>query len=136
MDGFDARKTVVIGATNRKSDLDAALLSRFDMVVSFGLPDEPMRRQIVARYARHLQGPGLDRLAAETADLSGRDLRDVAEHTERRWASRIIRGEAAAGSLPPLEAYLESARARRQAVVGSRTSSWRHQLPSWGGSSL
>ena len=32
MDGFDARKSVVIGATNRKSDLDAALLSRFDMV--------------------------------------------------------------------------------------------------------
>ena len=32
MDGFDARKSVVIGATNRKSDLDAALLSRFNMV--------------------------------------------------------------------------------------------------------
>lgn len=47
MEGFDAtnrgRKAIVIGATNRKSDLDAALLSRFDMVVTFGLPDERSR---------------------------------------------------------------------------------------------
>lgn len=34
MDGFDAahKRAVVIGATNRKEDLDPALLSRFDMV--------------------------------------------------------------------------------------------------------
>lgn len=45
MEGFDAetKKTVVIGATNRKTDLDPALLSRFDLVLSFGLPDAACR---------------------------------------------------------------------------------------------
>jgi hypothetical protein len=31
----------------------------------------------------------LAKLAKATEDLSGRDLRDVAEHTERRWASKV-----------------------------------------------
>ncbi len=40
MDGFDATgsRAVVIGATNRKADLDPALLSRFDMVSVSALP--------------------------------------------------------------------------------------------------
>lgn len=89
MDGFDARQSVVIGATNRKADLDAALLSRFDMVVTFGLPDAEERQSILHRYARHLTSDELSGLAGATGDLSGRDLRDVAEHTERRWASKV-----------------------------------------------
>lgn len=44
MEGFDEnKKTVVIGATNRKADLDPALLSRFDLAIAFGLPDEQCR---------------------------------------------------------------------------------------------
>lgn len=40
MDGFDeSKRSVVIGATNRKGDLDAALISRFDTIVAFPLPD-------------------------------------------------------------------------------------------------
>ena len=89
MDGFDARKSVVIGATNRKADLDAALLSRFDTVVTFGLPDASERYQILRRYARHLAEAQLLSLAETTADLSGRDLRDVAAQAERRWASKV-----------------------------------------------
>ena len=47
MDGFDAgKKTIVIGATNRRSDLDPALLSRFDSSVSFLLPDEACRCRV------------------------------------------------------------------------------------------
>ena len=89
MDGFDARKSVVIGATNRKADLDAALLSRFDTVVTFGLPDASERYQILRRYARHLAEAQLLSLAETTADLSGRDFRDVAAQAERRWASKV-----------------------------------------------
>ncbi len=43
MDGFEAKRSIVIGATNRRADLDAALLSRFDTSVSFPLPDEQCR---------------------------------------------------------------------------------------------
>ena len=43
-DGFDAgKRNIVIGATNRRTDLDPALLSRFDTSVLFPLPDEAAR---------------------------------------------------------------------------------------------
>ncbi|GAX83606.1 hypothetical protein CEUSTIGMA_g11031.t1 [Chlamydomonas eustigma] len=129
MDGFDARKSVVIGATNRKSDLDAALLSRFDMVVTFGLPLECERQQILKRYARHLGAEQLTKLAEATEDLSGRDLRDVAEHTERRWASKIIRKEVPEGTLPSLDDYLLSASSRRHAMLSGRTAQSRSAAP-------
>lgn len=44
LDGFkEQSKTVVIGATNRKQDLDPALLSRFDSSIAFGLPSDGCR---------------------------------------------------------------------------------------------
>ena len=78
-------------------------------------------------YAKHLSREELATVAAATAGMSGRDLRDVAETTERRWASKIIRGVVGAGKkgagrggkqpLPPLEEYLASARSRRSTHV-------------------
>jgi ATP-dependent Zn protease len=45
LDGFGPRgRSIVIGATNRRQDLDPALLSRFDAHVSFGLPSPDSRR--------------------------------------------------------------------------------------------
>lgn len=38
MDGFQRTRSVVIGATNRRQDLDPALLSRFDASIAFQLP--------------------------------------------------------------------------------------------------
>ncbi|PNW70589.1 hypothetical protein CHLRE_17g726150v5 [Chlamydomonas reinhardtii] len=118
MEGFDAetKKTVVIGATNRKTDLDPALLSRFDLVLSFGLPDAACRKLILKQYAQQLSDSELGQLAERTPGMSGRDLRDVCEHTERRWASKIIRGEVREEELPPLREYLASAAERASAV--------------------
>ena len=39
LDGFEGKRSIVIAATNRKQDLDAALLSRFDTSVHFQLPN-------------------------------------------------------------------------------------------------
>ncbi|GLC34025.1 hypothetical protein PLESTM_000145300 [Pleodorina starrii] len=118
MEGFDAdtKRTVVIGATNRKTDLDPALLSRFDLVLTFGLPDTDCRRLILRQYAQQLSEGELGQLAERTSGMSGRDLRDVCEHTERRWASKIIRGEVREEDLPPLAEYLASADERATAV--------------------
>ncbi|KAG2449715.1 hypothetical protein HYH02_005242 [Chlamydomonas schloesseri] len=118
MEGFDAdtKKTVVIGATNRKTDLDPALLSRFDLVLTFGLPDAECRKLILKQYAQQLSDGELGQLAERTPGMSGRDLRDVCEHTERRWASKIIRGEVREEELPPLSEYLASAAERASAV--------------------
>ena len=44
LDGFGPQsKSIVVGATNRRQDLDPALLSRFDASVTFGLPSESNR---------------------------------------------------------------------------------------------
>ena len=91
IDGLDSRgRTVVVAATNRKQDLDPALVSRFDAAIEFGLPTEPCRGDIMGCYAKHLTVEELAAVARATGGMSGRDLRDVAEATERRWASKII----------------------------------------------
>ena len=43
LDGFEGKRSIVIGATNRKQDLDAALRSRFDTSIYFQLPNPSCR---------------------------------------------------------------------------------------------
>lgn len=54
IDGFKATDSIVIAATNRKQDLDAALLSRCQAIVTFGLPDAACRAGILKHYAAQL----------------------------------------------------------------------------------
>ncbi|KAA8520142.1 hypothetical protein F0562_014398 [Nyssa sinensis] len=122
IDGFEQeKKVVVIAATNRKQDLDPALISRFDSMITFGLPDQQNRQEIAAQYAKHLTKSELAEFATVTEEMSGRDIRDVCQQAERHWASKIIRGQvdkdAEHGSLPPLQEYLESAMNRQRALL-------------------
>ncbi|KAL4628278.1 hypothetical protein ACB092_05G225600 [Castanea dentata] len=123
IDGFEQdKKVVVIGATNRKQDLDLALISRFDSMINFGLPDQQNRQEITAQYAKHLTKPELDEVARVTEEMSGRDIRDVCQQAERSWASKIIRGQASKDGepvslRPPLQEYIESAITRRKALL-------------------
>jgi len=113
MDGFDtSKRSVIVGATNRAQDLDNALLSRFSAVVEFGLPDETCRRDILKTYAKNLKDVELIAVAAATPGMAGRDLRDICEQAERKWAAKIIRGQAPEGTYPPVKDYLEAANAR------------------------
>ncbi|KAB2025966.1 hypothetical protein ES319_D06G186100v1 [Gossypium barbadense] len=133
IDGFEQdKKVVVIAATNRKQDLDPALISRFDSMIVFGLPDEHNRRQIAAQYAKHLTESELAELARITDEMSGRDIRDACQQAERSWASKLIRGQATNNkeqpSLPPLEEYIRSATNRRQALLS--VAEQRNQNPS------
>ncbi|KAG2330616.1 hypothetical protein Bca4012_019798 [Brassica carinata] len=125
IDGFEQdKKVVVIAATNRKQDLDPALISRFDSMIMFGLPDMQTRQEIIAQYAKQLSKPELVQLAQATEAMSGRDIRDVCQGAERTWASKLIRRAKADGleqkqqqvTLPPIQEYLESAEARRKAL--------------------
>ena len=87
IDGFEQdKKVVVIAATNRKEDLDPALIrwawmqiafltvfspsacSRFDSMIAFGLPDHQNRQEIASKYAKHLSKPELDELARVTEE--------------------------------------------------------------------
>jgi len=112
IEGFKGRnKNVLICATNRKQDLDLALLSRFDVSIKFDLPARPARQAIFARYAKHLAGEELTRLAEASEGYSCRDIKEVCENTERKWASKIIRGQAD-GPTPPLKEYLQQLKGR------------------------
>ena len=122
LDGFDPNpSTVLIAATNRPQDLDAALLSRFEVAVHFPLPDETTREAILALYAKHLDHEERARLASASAGTSGRDLRDVCEAAERRWAARRVRQEPVAKgrTLPPVSEY--EAALRERSLHGTTT---------------
>ncbi|XP_073010243.1 uncharacterized protein [Typha latifolia] len=132
IDGFEQeRRTVVIAATNRKEDLDPALISRFDSVISFALPDQQTREEIAAQYAKHLKKTELVQFALVTEEMSGRDIKDVCQQAERHWASKLIRGQApkdekGEATLPPIEEYIKCAKQRRKslpAIVGRRSMS-------------
>ncbi len=106
IDGFksDENNSLVIGATNRKRDLDPALLSRFDNIIEFRLPTEDERKKIFGNYAKHLSSEELQELAKISNDMSGRDIKEICEAAEREFASRIINGEKI-GEAPNLEIY-------------------------------
>lgn len=110
LDGIGAiTNTVVIGATNRKQDLDHALISRFDQAIHFPLPNQQERASIFANYAKHLNPDELSKLAATSEGLSGRTIKDLCEQTERRWARKlIIKG--LPPSPPPYEYYYHTAK--------------------------
>jgi cell division protease FtsH len=83
MDGFDARKGVIImGATNRPEVLDPALLrpGRFDRQVLVDKPDVRGREAILKIHARDVKtAPEVDLkvVAARTAGFAGADLANL-----------------------------------------------------------
>ncbi|KAJ7946341.1 P-loop containing nucleoside triphosphate hydrolases superfamily protein [Quillaja saponaria] len=122
IDGFvQKKKVILIAATNRKQDLDPALISRFNSSIIFGLPDHDARMGIIAKYAKHLTRSDIDEFAEITKGMSGRDIRDICEQAERTWASKVIRGQASIHGKeddpPNLEEYVESVHERRKALL-------------------
>lgn len=106
VEGFDGgSKSTLICATNRKSDLDAALLSRFQLTIRFGLPDAETRREVFGVYAKQLCREDLGTLASISGGMSCRDIKETCQHAERRWASKLVRGQET-GELPSLEEYV------------------------------
>jgi SpoVK/Ycf46/Vps4 family AAA+-type ATPase len=113
LDGLEAQPgTTLIGATNRRSDLDEALLSRFDVRVHFPAPEAAARAEILAMYAKHLTADECSRLGAAAVGLSGRDLLDVCRQAERRWVTKLLKGQVVEPPLPPPAEYEDSLRRR------------------------
>ncbi len=108
IDGLESKEGILtIGSTNRTQDLDKALLSRFDTIIHFNLPDKNERILIFKNYARHLETQDLEKLTQNSEGLSGRDIEDVCEYAERRWSRKII-AEQKQISPPPFEMYFEA----------------------------
>lgn len=90
MDGFDARKGVVLlAATNRPESLDPALMrpGRFDRRVPVELPDLPGRKAILLVHAKKVHiAPGVnwDLIARATAGASGAELANIVNEAALR----------------------------------------------------
>ena len=108
IDGFESNdKTLMIGATNRKNDLDAALLSRFDQSILFRLPLVDERLEIFKNYAKQLSLEDLQSVAKSTEGMSGRNIKDICEQAERTFAAAVIQNRLDTG-LPSLLFYMNS----------------------------
>lgn len=103
----ETASVMVVGATNRADDLDAALTSRFARTIRFPLPDQREREAILAHYARTLAPAEIAQIAALAEGLSGRNLEDGCGAAERLWAGQLIASGAAVTG-PPLRAYLSA----------------------------
>ncbi len=83
MDGFDARKAIIImAATNRPEVLDPALLrpGRFDRQVLVDKPDVKGREEVLKIHVRNVKlDPAIDlrKVAARTAGFAGADLANL-----------------------------------------------------------
>ncbi|KAI8020035.1 ATP-dependent zinc metalloprotease FtsH 4 [Camellia lanceoleosa] len=70
IDGFEQeKKVVVIAATNRMQDLDPALISRFDSMITFGLPDQQTRQEIAAQSIKVMMESGCEEVQNPRANL-------------------------------------------------------------------
>jgi SpoVK/Ycf46/Vps4 family AAA+-type ATPase len=105
VEGFASeRRTTLICATNRRQDLDSALLSRFDLSLRFDVPDTGARAKKIGRYAQQLSPAELGRLAAQSEGMSCRDIKEVCGNAERKWASKILK-KLVTDDAPPLAEY-------------------------------
>ena len=83
MDGLEElQSVVVIGATNRPTLVDPALLrpGRFDELVYVGTPDKAGRERILGIHTRNMplaEDVDLRKVAADTERFTGADLEDV-----------------------------------------------------------
>lgn len=138
IDGMDGPKdAIILAATNHKEDLDAALISRFDVVVSFPLPDFDTRVAVLKLYAKQLSEEHIREIAELTWGFSGRELLDVCEEAERMRAGVIVRSRehnlkndtSVSGSdrcneppaedqLPQLHEYVEAVNRKAGHVIG------------------
>ena len=72
-------EVLLIGATNHPDQLDAAAWRRFDEIVNFPKPDEPMRADILRVITREMDIADFDPedVAARTKGMTGSDMRLV-----------------------------------------------------------
>ena len=90
-DGFDRQSSVwVVGATNRRDMIDAAMMSRFEDQLEIGLPNGQQRLEILAKeFARLGIPPPLPaQTEALTLGMSGRDLSTLAKRTAREHGTK------------------------------------------------
>ena len=103
MDGFDARKAIIImAATNRPEVLDPALMrpGRFDRQVLVDKPDVKGREEVLKIHVRNVKlDPSVElrKIAARTAGFAGADLANLVNEAAllaaRRDGESVVMGD-------------------------------------------
>ena len=125
MDGFDARKGVVIlAATNRPDSLDTALLrpGRFDRRIHVELPDLKGRTDILKVHARGVkmaENVDFEAIARATSGASGADLANIINEAALR-AVRFKRDTVEQADLEESVEVVIAGYARKNAVISPK----------------
>ncbi|MCE5187745.1 MAG: ATP-dependent zinc metalloprotease FtsH [Eubacteriales bacterium] len=125
MDGFDARKGVVIlAATNRPDSLDSALLrpGRFDRRIHVELPDLKGRTDILKVHARGVkmsEDVDFEAIARATSGASGADLANIINEAALR-AVRMKRDTVEQADLEESVEVVIAGYARKNAVISPK----------------
>jgi AAA+ superfamily predicted ATPase len=73
------------------------------------MPNSAERAAIFANYAKNLAEAECSHIGEKSEGLSGRNIKDICEFTERRWARKII-VKKLKPSAPPFEFYMQTLR--------------------------
>jgi ATP-dependent Zn protease len=97
LDGFwkEAQKDVIfIAATNREDVLDPAFLQRMDRRIRVGVPTQEERIRILRKHAPpdafDLDEEDLSEVAVQTAGMTGRELKNLAQEATRQRYQRLL----------------------------------------------
>ena len=106
IDGIESKSNcLTLGATNRKDDLDKALLSRFDTIIEFPYPSGNDLLKILDMFTKHLNQEEKKILASTIQGRSPRFIRDICNQAERLHARTIIEKGVKMITPPPLAVY-------------------------------
>ena len=109
IDGIESRlNCLTIGATNRKDDLDQALLSRFETIIEFPYPKKEDIINILAIYAKHLSSQEKELLTEKLLNQAPRFIQSVCKKSERIHAGMLIKSGTTHVTPPPLQVYFEA----------------------------
>nr|XP_054774093.1 LOW QUALITY PROTEIN: outer mitochondrial transmembrane helix translocase-like [Lytechinus pictus] len=102
----DSCEVIVMGATNRPQDVDAAILRRMPTSFHIGMPDKPQRKhilQILLKDEKVDNDVNLDLIAEKSEKFSGSDLREMCRNAcMYRIRDHVAEGDAASDDLRPL----------------------------------
>lgn len=114
LDGVKELKNVMlIGATNKPSMLDPAILrpGRFDKIVYIPPPDLPARQHIFAtNLAKFLKSLGLKELAMATEGFSGADIASICQEVKMQLVRDRLKGKAVSLSTQTVMGVINSRR--------------------------
>ena len=98
---------IVVGATNDRTAVDGAILSRFKNEIYFPLPSKTDRMEILSLYMAHLEKDEINKLADATDGLSCRDIKNMSENAIKTFLRNYVQKKSDRPT-PGVEDYLSA----------------------------